>query len=180
MNKIKKILLVLLIAFLSAFLFSCYYKKNGAKNYQHIFKYDSDLGYGEHKYNSYLLLFPRETPKTLVEFHYETVIALDVDCYGIYFICKLSKENYDAFIYGLDNFVVKYGEEERKLLVNTDNSSLEEYSKLSDEEKIIYTNYFKVFTMQKQGLLKLDEDVEKLFLSRMDEMNKLKSISETK
>ena len=93
-----------------------------------------------------------------------------IDSSVLYFIdIIIGNYSKDGFINSLCNYFYFFN-----------NSSLEEYSKLSDEEKIIYTNYFKVFTMQKQGLLKLDEDVEKLFLSRMDEINKLKSISETK
>lgn len=93
-----------------------------------------------------------------------------IDSSVLYFIdIIIGNYSKDGFIKSLCNYFYFFN-----------NSSLEEYSKLSDEEKIIYTNYFKVFTMQKQGLLKLDEDIEKLFLSRMEEINKLKSISETK
>ncbi|MBR4237540.1 hypothetical protein IKQ02_03810 [bacterium] len=57
------------------------------------------------------------------------------------------------------------------------NSKTDDYKTLSEEEKTIYTNYFKIFTMQKQNLLKLDPVVEKLFLSRINEINQLKNLS---
>ena len=62
------------------------------------------FGYGEYLYNSYLLLFPRETPSTLQDFYFHWTQGIDVDGYAIYFTCKLSEENYSAFTNGLANF----------------------------------------------------------------------------
>ncbi len=56
--------------------------------------------------------------------------------------------------------------------------TVEDYERLSDYEKAIYTNYFKVFTMQKRNLLTIDKDIEQMFISRMREMNELKRLSQ--
>ena len=125
-NVLNKILIIVLLTFLFSTLDKCTEKKK-VDDYQRIFKYESDISYGKYKYNSYLLLFPRDTPKTLTNFYYVDRIGVFFNCYAIYFTCTPTKENYDAFVDGLDNFVVKYGDEERKLLVNTDNFAYKTY-----------------------------------------------------
>ena len=56
------------------------------------------FGFGEYLYNSYLLLFPRETPSTLNEYYLRWVKAIDYDDYAIYFTCELSEPNYNALL----------------------------------------------------------------------------------
>ena len=68
------------------------------------------FGYGEYLYNSYLLLFPRETPSTLQEYYFHWTQLIDVDGYAIYFTCKLSEDNYNSFTEGLANFSLQNGE----------------------------------------------------------------------
>lgn len=68
------------------------------------------FGYGEYLYNSYLLLFPRETPSTLQDFYFHWSQGIDVDGYAIYFTCKLSEDRYQAFSDGLANFRIQNGE----------------------------------------------------------------------
>lgn len=127
MKKTKKLffIIVLLLLFL---LCSCVHKKNDKKSYHYIFKHEEDIGYGRYKYNSYLLFFPRETPKSITDFYYESIITIfAVNRYAIYFTCTLEKDNYDSFVNGLDQFTIKYGDEERKLLLNTDNFAYKAY-----------------------------------------------------
>lgn len=125
-NIFKKILILFLLSFLVSTLDKCAEMKN-VQDYQYIFKHEDRIGYGKFKYNSYLLLFPRDTPKSLTDFYYVDYKDIFFQNFSIYFTCTLSKDNYDAFIDGLDNFVVKYGDEERKLLVNTDNFEYKAY-----------------------------------------------------
>lgn len=74
------------------------------------------FGYGEYLYNSYLLLFPRETPSTLQEYYFHWSQLMDVDGYAIYFTCKLNEENYYEFAAGLNSFCVQNGNETIKPL----------------------------------------------------------------
>lgn len=64
------------------------------------------FGYGEYKYNSYLLLFPRETPSTLEEYYFRWEPMMDVDGFAVYFTCKLTEENYAGFAEGISNFAM--------------------------------------------------------------------------
>lgn len=73
------------------------------------------IGFGEYKYNSYLLLVPRKTPSTLKRFYYRWSGGIDVDDHGFYFECKLKKENFDSYINGLENFTIKVGDTNKKL-----------------------------------------------------------------
>ncbi len=63
-------------------------------------------GFGSYKLNSYLLLFPRETPSTLEEYYFRWEPMMDVDGFAVYFTCKLTEENYVGFAEGLANFVM--------------------------------------------------------------------------
>ena len=85
------------------------------------------FGYGEYLYNSYLLLFPRETPSTLQEFYFHWSPGIDVDGYAIYFTCKLSEENYNAFAEGLGNFSLQNGDHTIKPLYDDTHFSLPAY-----------------------------------------------------
>ena len=85
--------------------------RTGPEHYQYIFERSESrrnglFGYGEYKYCSYLLLFPRETPSTLDEYYYRCEPMMDVDGYGVYFTCKLTEENYACFADGLAHFVM--------------------------------------------------------------------------
>lgn len=85
------------------------------------------FGYGEYLYNSYLLLFPRETPSTLQEFYFHWTQLIDVDGYAIYFTCKLSEDNYNAFSEGLADFSLRNGDNTIKPLYDDTHFSLPAY-----------------------------------------------------
>lgn len=85
--------------------------RTGPEHYQYIFersesKRDGLLGYGEYMYNSYMLLFPRETPPTLEEFYFCWEPLIDVDGFAVYFTCELTAENYAGFAAGLADFAM--------------------------------------------------------------------------
>ena len=98
--------------------------RNSIEDYQIIFNIADTFkigtrkvfGFGEYKYNSYLLLVPKETPSTLEKFYYRWNGGMDVDDYGFYFECKLEKEKFDNYVNGLDNFDIKVGEKTNKLI----------------------------------------------------------------
>ena len=102
--------------------------KYSVRDYQFIFNIANTfnwgekdiIGFGEYKYNSYLLLVPRETPKTLKKFYYRWCSGIDVDDYGFYFECKLEQEKYENYVNGLDNFTIKVGDTTRKLVKTED------------------------------------------------------------
>lgn len=120
----KKLLVCLLIVSL-LFLQGCTKVKTGEKNYQYMYdgifedwckqtkprEGQTDLlEYGEYRYNSELLLFPRETPTTLGEFYMRWSTLMDYDAIAIYFTCELDQYNYDNFKDGLNNFKIdRYG-----------------------------------------------------------------------
>ena len=85
------------------------------------------FGYGQYLYNSYLLLFPRETPSSLNEFYFHWTQSIDVDGYAIYFTSKLSEDNYLAFTKGLDNFNLQHNDETIGLLYDNTHFSLPTY-----------------------------------------------------
>ena len=68
------------------------------------------FGYGEYLYNSYMLLFPRETPSTLNEYYFYWSQSIDVDYYGVYFTCQMTESDYDDFIEGIKRFAVTTAE----------------------------------------------------------------------
>ena len=74
------------------------------------------IGFGEYRYNSYLLLVPRDTPPTLQKFYYRWAGGIDVDEYGFYFECKLNKESFNTFENGLDAFSIKLDEVNNSLI----------------------------------------------------------------
>lgn len=85
--------------------------RTGPEYYQYIFERSESsrnglFGYGEYKYNSYLLLFPRETPSMLEEYYFRWEPLIDVDGFAVYFTCKLTEENYACFTDGLASFAM--------------------------------------------------------------------------
>ena len=103
--------------------------KNKVEDYQFIFgiadtfkRGERDIiSFGEYKYNSYLLLVPRETPSTLEKFYYRWKSGIfDVDDYGFYFECKLEQDKFDNYVDGLANFSVKVGNTTKKLVKTKD------------------------------------------------------------
>lgn len=120
----RDVALLLIICLLLSFC-GCTKEKSSVTDYQYMYdgitkawnrmatpgsERENLLGYGEYLYNSYLLLFPRETPSTLQEFYFHWTQGIDADGYAIYFTCKLSEENYSLFLKGLDNFNLNNGE----------------------------------------------------------------------
>ncbi len=93
-------------------------ERHGPEHYQYTWEVVQDwnlhttndredlLGYGEYLYNSYLALFPRETPSTLTEYYFTWDRSMDVDYWGAYFTCEMTPENYAAFAKGLADFTV--------------------------------------------------------------------------
>lgn len=133
----KKIILLILIGLSCVSLSSCSKQKSGIENYQYMYDVVDDwnkqaipsakrknlFGYGEYLYNSYLVLFPRNTPSTLTDFFFEWIPLIDVDGYAIYFTCKLSESDYDNFIHGLENFSIDTENEKHTLLKDESNFS---------------------------------------------------------
>ena len=54
------------------------------------------------------------------------------------------------------------------------NGNQDDYDKLSEDNKAIILAYYKLFTMQKNGFLKYDPEIESLFLARMNEIKIIK------
>ncbi len=114
-------------------LMSCSKTKTGVENYQYMYDviYDWNkkatpgytrenlFGYGEYLYNSYLILFPRETPSSLNDFYFKWTPGMDVDCYAAYFTCALSDDNYTDFINGLETFSVHTDTSDKTLMKDT-------------------------------------------------------------
>lgn len=110
MVTIVTVIVVILMLIIGSFLMS-QESRIGPEHYQHIFERSESrdnglFGYGEYKYCSYLLLFPRETPSTLDEYYFRCEPMMDVDGYGVYFTCKLTEDSYAGFADGLANFAM--------------------------------------------------------------------------
>lgn len=137
----KKIVSIFLVFVLAISLSSCSKTKIGVNNYQYMYDVIDDwnkqatpgneredlFGYGEYLYNSYLVLFPRETPSTLTDFYFEWRPLIDVDGYAAYFTCQLTDENYLLFVDGLNNVTFSSKEKETKLLFNDSNFETDAY-----------------------------------------------------
>lgn len=136
----KKIIAIVLALIMVISLCACSTKKTVTDDYQ--FMYDgmvdewnklssSDVedlfGFGEYMYNSYLILFPRETPSTLADYYFYWSAGIDVDSYAIYFTCKLTEENYKGFCDGLGGFEMKYPDYTVKPIYDDKNFSLPTY-----------------------------------------------------
>lgn len=121
----KKSILILLTIFLILTCCSCSEERTDISDYQYMYEgivkdwnkqavsgceRETLLGFGSYYYNSYLILFPRETPSTLGEFYFHWSPGMDVDGYAIYFTCVLNEDNYNAFSDGLRNFRLQNGE----------------------------------------------------------------------
>ena len=75
------------------------------------------FSYGEYRYNSYLLLVPRQTPSTLQSFFYRWESGgFDVDVFGFSFSCKLEKDSFNNYVNGLNTFNVKVEDIEQSLI----------------------------------------------------------------
>ena len=137
----KKIVSILLLFVLTISLSSCSKTKIGIENYQYMYDVIDDwnkqaspgqerddlFGYGEYLYNSYLVLFPRETPSTLNDFYFEWTPGIDVDFFAAYFTCQLTDDNYSFFVNELSNVTFKTKEKETKLLFNDENFEFAAY-----------------------------------------------------
>ncbi len=133
MRNLKKIgaLVLSLVCVLS--MTSCVKTKKGVEHYQYMYDVVEDwnkhsdpnredlFGFGEYLYNSYLLLFPRETPSTLTDFYFYWCAGIDVDDYAAYFTCQLTEEKFDSFVEGLDNFTITTEAGSTKLLYDEEN-----------------------------------------------------------
>ena len=130
----KKILILLLTACMLLSFTGCSVEKTKTSDYQ--FMYDGMVkewnkqaakdarredifGFGAYLYNSYLLLFPRETPSTLEEYAFYWIPGIDVDDYAIYFTCALTDDKYAEFVEGLEGFAITTGEQTAKPLYDT-------------------------------------------------------------
>ena len=85
------------------------------------------LGYGSYLYNSYLILFPRETPSTLTDFYFYWFPGLDRDDYAIYFTCELTENKFNDFLSGLNNFEITNGDDSIKPIYDEEHFSLPTY-----------------------------------------------------
>ena len=121
----KKFSLILIAIFIILTCCSCSKERTDISDYQYMYDgmvkewnkqsspdRDTLLGFGEYRYNSHLLLFPRETPSTLGEYYFHWTPGIDVDGYAIYFSCALNEDNYIAFSDGLKDFKLQNGEKE--------------------------------------------------------------------
>ena len=85
----------------------------------------------------------------------------------------------DNLIYFLEACIYNYSRENvfktlAKYFYCFNNYTEEKYYQLPEEERAVFTNYFKVFTMQKQGFLDIDQRIESMLVSRLAEINTLK------
>ncbi len=113
---------------------SCSVKVTGINNYQRMYtvvnewnkqtdsshRKDNLFGFGEYLYNSYLILFPRETPTKLTDFYFKWSAMIDVDLFAVYFTCQLDETNYVNFINGLNNFSFSFEENTTYLLYDNE------------------------------------------------------------
>ena len=135
----KKTAIISLVLCICLLLSACGVKVHGTKHYQKMYDIIEDwnrasthdredlYGYGEYLYQSYLLLFPRETPSTLTDFHFMWDKGMDVDHYNVCFTCKLSEDSYRKMIERLDSFSITKDGETRYLLKNEDAFSYPAY-----------------------------------------------------
>ena len=135
----KKTAVISLILGLCLVLSSCGVKVHGTDHYQRMYEIIKEwnkasirdredlYGYGEYLYQSYLLLFPRETPTTLTDYFFRWGQGMDVDDYNVYFTCKLSDAAYHKFVEELDSFSITKDGETRYLLKNEEAFSYPAY-----------------------------------------------------
>ncbi len=138
----KRIIALVLLLCVVVTLRSCTREKTRVKDYQYMYdgivkawnkaategcEREDLFGYGQYLYNSYLLLFPRETPSTLEKYYFYWEQGIDVDGYAIYFTCRLSEEDYTGFSDGLSTFTVRNGDDTIKPLFDDTHFSLPAY-----------------------------------------------------
>ena len=139
----KKVLALILVLSTIFALSGCSARKYSTRDYQFMydeivdrwnaqatpgFERDSLIGFGSYVYNSYLMLFPRETPSTLTDYYFHwQATAFDVDIYAIYFTCTLTEENYKGFCEGLANFEIYNAEQTFKPIYDNEHFSLPTY-----------------------------------------------------
>ena len=133
MRNLKKIGALVLSAACVLSMTGCVKTKKGVEHYQYMYDVVEDwnkysdpsredlFGFGEYLYNSYLLLFPRETPSTLTDFYFYWCTGIDVDDYAAYFTCQLTEEKFDSFVEGLDTFTITTKAGSTKLLYDEEN-----------------------------------------------------------
>lgn len=146
MIDIKRIIIRLLslVVIICCLFNSCFgsTEKDDVKEYQYMYhgisrewnklttpnsKRDSLLGYGSYLYNSYLILFPRETPTTLKEYYFHWTPLIDVDGYAIYFTCELAENDFALFVEGLKSFGLQNKTTSIKPLFDNSHFSLPTY-----------------------------------------------------
>ncbi|MBE6767482.1 MAG: hypothetical protein E7549_01050 [Ruminococcaceae bacterium] len=133
-------------------------------------KETSLLGFGEYRYNSELILFPRETPSTLKEFYFHWTPGIDVDGYAIYFTCSLSEEKYADFSQGIQEFTIQNGNTTTALLYDDTHFALPTYilqwSEVGEKWEVLeyimldennHTAVF-VYTMRELGYIESHSD----------------------
>ena len=135
----KKTAVLSMVLCICLLLSACGVKVHGTNHYQKMYEIIKDwnrasshdredlYGYGEYLYQSYLLLFPRETPSTLTDYSFLWDKGMDVDTYNVYFTCKLSEDSYRSFIEGLDSFSITKDGETHYLLKNEEAFSYPAY-----------------------------------------------------
>ena len=137
-----KKLFAILLAICTLCFSGCVRFKEGVKHYQYMYdgmvdvwnsyaapghEVDTLLGYGGYKYNSHLILFPRETPSTLTDYYFYWMPGIDCDGYAIYFTCELTENNFNDFRSGMDSFEVIHDEETVKPIFDEEHFSLPTY-----------------------------------------------------
>ncbi len=179
MKKYISLFLVLAILLLTP---GCTEEKNDISDYQYMYGgifedwckhttpregQDSLLEYGEYRYNSELLLFPRETPSTLKEFYMHWTRLMDFDGFSIYFTCQLDQRNYDGFVDGLKNF--SYNSIGSKLPCDTENFDYPTYI-------LQFTRWYGIDVFE---YIMLDEEnLTAIFVYTMDELEYIEENSE--
>ena len=131
MKKIIKYAITALLAGILLFSAVACASGKGVDKYQMIFdKDDPDwdyFSYGKHRYNSYLLFCPKETPDTLTDFYYYAEWCIDYNLYAVYYTCKLSGDAYRGFVSALSDFKIERDGETRRLLKDDTHFSLPAY-----------------------------------------------------
>lgn len=138
----KRTIAVLLLICLILAMCGCMKEKTTITDYQYMYdgivkdwnksatpghERENLFGYGEYLYNSYLLLFPRETPSTLQDFYFHWTQGIDADGYAIYFTCQLGEDDYGAFTEELANFGLQNGDNVTMPLYDDTHFSLPTY-----------------------------------------------------
>lgn len=184
----KKIVLVLLVACLLAFMTACKKTYSTPNDYHMIYdnvteanktfikegKKGTLLGWGEYSYCSYLMLFPREQPEKLTTFEYYWMQLMDYDGYAIYFTYTLDEQEYADFSKQIADFTISYGRQENRPVFTKDlfeyptyilswsdevaGSGFCEYIMLDDETHTV-VNVYKMFCPLEDVQAKADYNI---------------------